>query len=228
MQEVRSDPAAVLRWQVQGLELCALYLHEGDTVEIGRLESNDLCLSNPRISRQHAVIVWRDPAFQIKDLRSVNGTFVNKERITAPRVLRDGDLIELDQEELNFYVLGSPEATVDQSSLDSDTVMVPEKNDQPRLIVSSGEQEGRQIPLHGESSVIGRATDKDDWDIDLQGKAISRPHAEISKTGGKFVISDLGSANGTLVNGDWITEPVELENGDLIELGETMLVFRTQ
>lgn len=226
MEEEYSAPLAVLRWQGQRSTSNAIYLHKGETIEIGRLERNDLTLSNPRVSRQHAVLVWRDSAFQIKDLRSVNGTFVNGTRITAPHILQDGDTIAIDEEPLHFYQLGGPKATADRSDFEGDTIMVPEKNRHPRLVVSSGEQEGRQIMLHTQTAVIGRATDKDDWDIDLQDKSISRPHAEISDENGRFMITDLSSANGTLVNGDWISEPVALENGDVIELGETILVFR--
>jgi pSer/pThr/pTyr-binding forkhead associated (FHA) protein len=228
MKEDHPEALAVLRWHLEEANPHALYLYEGETVEIGRLGTNDLCLSNPKVSRQHAVIVWRDSAFQIKDLQSRNGTFVNKSQIVTPHVLEDGDMIELEKEILYFYTIGRPESTMDQLSLDGNTIIVPEKNTQPRLVVSSGEQEGRQISLHAQKMVIGRATDKDDWDIDLQGKAISRPHAEISKQGSTFLITDLDSANGTLVNGEWITKPVELENGDIIELGETLLVFRSQ
>jgi pSer/pThr/pTyr-binding forkhead associated (FHA) protein len=227
MKQNHSEPLAVLRWHVPGSKPHALYLHEGETVEIGRLPSNDLYLENPRVSRQHAVIVWRDSSFQIKDLHSRNGTYVNENQIFNLHILEDGDIIGLDEERLHFYKTINQATTVKRSSLDADTYIVPKKSTQPRLVVSSGEQEGRQIMLYSKKMVIGRATDKDDWDIDLQEKAVSRPHAEINKQSGKFLITDLDSANGTLVNGEWITEPIELENGDIIELGETILVFRS-
>lgn len=220
------EPVAVIRWNIEETDPSALYLHESETVEIGRLSSNDLCLSNPMISRQHAVVTWRGSGFQIRDLQSRNGTFVNGERVLTPVELKDGDLIELETVKLHFYSLDSLESTMDPASLEGDTIVVPEVKREPRLIVSSGEQEGRCILLHSPRMVIGRATDKEDWDIDLQGKAISRPHAEISREAGKFHITDLGSVNGTLVNGEWITEPAELENGDILELGETILIFR--
>jgi pSer/pThr/pTyr-binding forkhead associated (FHA) protein len=228
MNENNLEALAVIRWQTDEEEAHALYLHKGETIEIGRQEKNDLCLSNPKVSRQHAVIVWRDSSFQIKDLRSINGTWVNQERLFDTHILADGDVIQLDKETLSFFEISSPESQLDHLTLITDTIIVPRRDSQPRLIVSSGEQEGREIILHSEKMLIGRATPNDDWDISLQEKSISRPHAEILREGIQFKITDLDSANGTQVNGEWITDSVELEDGDLIELGETSLVFRTR
>ena len=62
---------------------------------IGRSESNELQLFDQRISRRHAEIVYRDGRFMIVDLDSGNGVYVNGSRITAPTVLRHGDLVEI-------------------------------------------------------------------------------------------------------------------------------------
>ncbi|MBI9047288.1 MAG: FHA domain-containing protein [Anaerolineaceae bacterium] len=217
---------AVLRWKVEEGSQLSLYLHRGEVVDIGRQTSNDLQLMNPRISRQHAVVVWREESFHIKDLDSLNGVFVNKEKVTGFRKLNDGDMIHIDTESLYFYQITAPISAVKQPELHSDTIIVPKRLNQPRLVIVSGDQESRQIMLRSDKLVIGRSSAKDVWDISIQDKAISRPHAEISQEGKKIIIADLKSANGTLINGNWITEPIVLENGDLVELGETILLFR--
>src|SRR6185503_8986126 len=61
---------------------------------IGRYEGNDLTFDNPYISRYHAEIIVRGTAYQIRDLGSTSGTFVNGERIKQ-RNLKDGDSIRL-------------------------------------------------------------------------------------------------------------------------------------
>jgi pSer/pThr/pTyr-binding forkhead associated (FHA) protein len=221
-----NDAIAVLRWQTIGENPHTLFLHEGELIDIGRLESNDLSFPNKKVSRQHAVIVWRDSTFQIKDLYSRNGTYVNQEKISDFHKLSDGDVIQIDIETIYFYDISSQESEVEQPISDEDTIIVPKKNAQPRLLVGSGHQEGKQIVLHSDKMVIGRSSPKEVWDINLQDRAISRPQAEIFREGSKILIADLDSANGTMVNAKWITEPVELVNGDLIELGETTLVFR--
>src|SRR5262245_64225154 len=69
-------------------------------------------------------------------------------------------------------------------------------------------------------------------DIDLSkfdpASRISRRHARITSRGGQFYIEDLGSANGTTVNGRTRLKPQEpypLVNGDVLKIGETTLKF---
>lgn len=70
---------------------------------IGRDDSCDIVLTDPRISRKHAKLVLESEViFSLTDLASVNGTFVNKQRLTAPMLLRHGDLILLGKTHLEF------------------------------------------------------------------------------------------------------------------------------
>jgi pSer/pThr/pTyr-binding forkhead associated (FHA) protein len=69
---------------------------------------------------------------------------------------------------------------------------------------------------------IGRSRDND---IRLSDDRASRRHARIDAQQGTFVISDLGSANGTFVNGQRIYRQA-LRNGDEICIGDTRLTFR--
>jgi hypothetical protein len=69
----------------------------GPAVTVGRHSSCDIQVDDPGVSRQHARITWRETGYAIEDLGSANGTFVNGERLTVPRLLRDGDAIGLGQ-----------------------------------------------------------------------------------------------------------------------------------
>jgi hypothetical protein len=74
----------------------------GPAVTIGRHRSSDIQVDDPEVSRQHASITWSGSYYIIEDLGSANGTFVNGERISGPRPLKDGDLLRLGKIELAF------------------------------------------------------------------------------------------------------------------------------
>ncbi len=62
---------------------------------IGREASADIVIADPEVSRAHARLVAKPGGVIIEDLGSTNGTFVNKQRITAPRAIAAGDEITL-------------------------------------------------------------------------------------------------------------------------------------
>jgi predicted component of type VI protein secretion system len=77
-------------------------------VTVGRHRSCDIQVDEPEVSRQHARITWSGTGYVIEDLGSVNGTFVNGERISAPRVLQDGDVIGLGSRALLAFQVSPP------------------------------------------------------------------------------------------------------------------------
>jgi hypothetical protein len=89
----------------------------------------------------------------------------------------------------------------------------------PRLILDG---DGREWPLQAERSVIGRLSGSE---VEIQDPGASRQHAEIRRQGADFVVVDLGSTNGTLVNDSPVSE-TKLEEGDRITIGRTVLEFR--
>ena len=82
---------------------------------------------------------------------------------------------------------------------------------------------GRIASLNKPEVTIGRLPE---CDVVVDDPWASRQHARIRRTDGGFVLVDLGSTNGTLVNDEPIQEHV-LENGDRITIGETVLEFRS-
>jgi hypothetical protein len=67
----------------------------GPAATIGRHSGCDFQIDDPELSRQHARITWSGTGYVVEDLGSVNGTFVNGEQISGPRLLQDGDLLRL-------------------------------------------------------------------------------------------------------------------------------------
>ncbi len=90
-----------------------------------------------------------------------------------------------------------------------------------KLTVRSGAQAGMEFPVDRPVVVIGRGSGSD---IILQDSQASRKHAEISQQGDQYYIRDLGSTNGTYVNGQRIAGPQLLQPGDTIQIGDTVLV----
>src|SRR6266496_1372842 len=76
----------------------------------------------------------------------------------------------------------------------------------------------KRIELNRELTRLGRDPEGEVV-IDAAAAVVSRRHAEIRKTGSQFAINDLKSFNGTLINGQRITETVPLFDGDQIQLG---------
>jgi len=92
-----------------------------------------------------------------------------------------------------------------------------------RLKMRSGPNAGEIYPLEKEEIWIGREPRND---VVIPDPEVSRRHARLVLRGGSYAIEDLGSTNGTLVNGDLIAGLRILRHGDVIELGEhTSLVF---
>src|SRR5947208_14550869 len=82
--------------------------------------------------------------------------------------------------------------------------------------------DGRNYPLNIGSTVIGRG---DQANLRLPDVGISRRHARLDFDGSQVVLTDLGSTNGTMVNGQRVSA-VALNPGDMIQLGTTTLTFR--
>jgi hypothetical protein len=80
----------------------------------------------------------------------------------------------------------------------------------------------RTVPVHRDSVTIGRLPD---CDVVIEDKGASRRHAQLKRKGATYTLTDLGSTNGTKLNGETI-QSRELHNGDKITIGTTVLEFR--
>lgn len=88
-----------------------------------------------------------------------------------------------------------------------------------RLVVKSGPNPGTPFELTKEVTLIGRDVTND---ISLGDAEISRQHARLTQTPGGYVLEDLGSTNGSFVNGERLVAPRVLSAGDLIGMGENV------
>ncbi|MGH2739301.1 MAG: FhaA domain-containing protein [Actinomycetota bacterium] len=94
---------------------------------------------------------------------------------------------------------------------------------QPALVLLRDGKPDKEYPISGNRAVIGRIVGSE---VQIDDPGASRRHAEIRREGNEFVLADLGSTNGTLLNDSEITEET-LRDGDRITIGATTLEFRS-
>lgn len=106
---------------------------------------------------------------------------------------------------------------------DSDRTEVYADADGDSVIATLVGQNGERYPITTFPFVMGRGSE---CDLVLQGKGVSRRHAEIVFQAGRFVINDFDSLNGLKINGYKVSRVI-LEENDVIKLGEVSLTFRS-
>jgi hypothetical protein len=93
------------------------------------------------------------------------------------------------------------------------------------LIVVSGALAGQRLAVAAQPITIGKGPSTLQINDD---PTVSTRHAEVAQRGGAFVVTDLGSTNGTFVNNQRIAQPARLTDGDLLRFGNTQMKFRTE
>jgi hypothetical protein len=92
-----------------------------------------------------------------------------------------------------------------------------------QLVMRSGPTPGKEVPLEKDEIYIGRDVGND---VVINDPEVSRRHARLTQQSGSYLIEDLGSTNGTFINGQRLTRPHLLRAGEMIMFGENVgLVF---
>lgn len=227
------------------------FLHEGEN-SIGR-EAADVLLADPTVSRRHAILVIEDGKCWISDLDSSNGTYAEGKRVEAgERVeVTDGAELKFGSAVLTLQV-PLLEETVEEAPIEeSPEEEPPEEETAPEAAevaepvepsepgVTEVEATEQPVPLAklvsadvsvefelvAGTNTIGRRGGND---IVLGDDAyVSGAHAELTADERGFWLMDLGSTNGTLLNGSKIQSNTRmaLSSGDEITFGQTALRF---
>jgi ABC-type multidrug transport system ATPase subunit len=195
-------------------------LNSGQEYRIGRDERADIPLVDARVSWDHAVIRAEGPVWVLEDLGSRNGTFLGSERITRLEITspytvhfghpEDGPVLRFELERPSPAPAPAPEFGRRPASASGDTTFMPGVLREPTS----------RMRIQSKVVKIGR---RDDNDIVVRDLGVSKQHAElrVSPTG-TFSISDLGSHNGTFLNGTRVNH-AELKDGDIIAVGHATL-----
>jgi two-component system, NtrC family, sensor kinase len=92
------------------------------------------------------------------------------------------------------------------------------------LLVLQGPDKGRRYELPDAPALVGRESRS----LPLSDNTVSRRHCELLPSNGDWVVRDLGSSNGTYVNGGRVTGTAPLKIGDQVRVGRTLMVFGAQ
>lgn len=124
--------------------------------------------------------------------------------------------------EANFCsVCGAELARPDVEHTETHPVVAVGGDDQPMLVVIRGTNAGSRFALEPEVTTIGRHPEST---VFLDDVTVSRRHAEVRVEGPRFLVSDVGSLNGTYLNGDRV-DVHELVEGDQLQVGKYRLIF---
>jgi len=206
-------------------------LNSGQEYRVGRDEGADIPLIDARVSWEHAVLRAEGPVWVLEDRGSRNGTFVGTERISRLEITgnyvvhfghpEDGPVLrfELQQPE-PFPDFGRPGGLGQPGGFGQ-----PGGLGQPGGGSSSGDttflpgvlrEPTSRVRIQSKVMKIGRRPDND---IVVSDLGVSKQHAELRVTPtGRYQIIDLGSHNGTFVNGTKINQ-AELNENDIIAIG---------
>lgn len=215
---------AFLTLVVQGREVRRFVLNP-TTTSIGRSQDNDIVINNLALSRRHAEVLRRSGRFEVKDLGSQNGVYVNNSRIRDPHPLSHSDTITLGTYHFVFNAEndaqespapnGKRDTPRRSTEMEAEAVSVEERV--PLLVVKYNDVELQRLPIRKKECLIGRARE---CDIQIAERRLSRRHCKVYRESDRYHVADLGSQNGTYVNRKRIPRPYELREGDILNFAE--------
>ncbi len=200
------------------------------SIRIGRRDDNDIRIDNLAVSGHHAKIQKVDDGYILVDLKSTNGTFVNRKKILQAR-LHHLDEITIGKHTLIFEDETQPRREVEPQQVGETLQEAPSREKHPPTKKTSQVQAARihfieppdhpEVVLEKKLTIIGR---REDADIRLKGPFGPKVAAFISRKPSGYAILPEEKVK-VKVNGELITHQIDLSDGDVIETGSLKLLF---
>lgn len=198
----------------------AIYDLSADEITVGRGRKNHIVINDNEVSRDHFRLVRLVDDYEVHDLNSNNGTFVDGMRVVGGWLLQPGSLVELGDSITLEYLptsLAKNGASV-QAFIAPSTIDAPDPDAGTRhsIMMTMGPTIGRVFFLNDPIITMGRDLTND---IIIQDPEISRYHARLRRGKSGYVVEDMGSTNGTYINGGLLNAPYALQANDVLRLG---------
>lgn len=177
-------------------------------VTIGRLASNDLMVDDPDVADTHLEVLVDHENLTLKNLVPERPVKLNNELVTNLCTLKPEDIISLGGVDLQVIDPKREPRTVLEENNNS-TQLRPPKATGWALKANHAALSNRVFPLN-ETTIVGRSSD---CDVSLSAAHLSRRHAQLQVVDGLLYVKDLGSANGTFLNGKQVVE-ARIKRGD--------------
>lgn len=209
----------MLRGPEPGLEIPL----EEDVMTIGRGRKNNIIIQDNEVSRVHCRLIRVLDDYEIHDLKSTNGTFVNGQKLDEGGWLLSGrSLVELG-DSITFEYIPTDIATGTSPPMPAvmDTTPPPPFY----LVIQQKSMNTPEIYLLDRLTLtIGRDVDND---IVLQEPEVSRHHIRMVLTQEGYTIEDLNTMNGTHLNRKQVSQQRILRSSDLITVGTGVKMWYT-
>ncbi len=201
-------------------------LEGGSEWTLGRdLDESSFVLEDPMVSRRHVICKSTPEGYLLENLSTVNPATQNGKIIAEPVWLQEGDIIQIGNTffrftEIDPSIAEKPPTLADTEDLSSlNVTSLPETRWMIKVV--SGPNAGAEFHMQrGSSYTLGK--DPALCDIVFQDLSVSKQHSKIFLDDEESVfIEDLGSRNGTLVNGKLAEGKQKLSSQDLVSLGTT-------
>ena len=200
--------ARLILLRPDGSESGSHSLHEGENI-LGRAAGPTFA-ADGYLSPRHAIIVVNAAGVVVRDLGSLNGTFL---RIVGEERIEDGDVFRIGQELLRFEQIRPPEPLPDGTQI----MGSPNPGYWGRVSIVVGQnQEGSAFPIGGDGVQLGR--ERGDIIFPEDGY-VSGAHAQVTMRGDSFFLTDLNSSNGTFLR---LRHDRLLMSGSLLLLGQQL------
>ena len=201
-------------------QVCQVSFEQGSYV-IGRLDECDIHLPSSSVSRKHARLFVHNGRCYIEDLGSANGILVDGQRVVGRRDLGTASQLRLGEYYLYLEFQRAQTASgEDQRVLQ--TLFIPQDEDLFKLVRICDNFAGEEFVLSEVENTIGRT---DENFILLSDSSISRYHSKVYRHGDHYQVQDLGSSNGSTLNGKALTAPQTLKPQDRVKFGNVEFVF---
>jgi pSer/pThr/pTyr-binding forkhead associated (FHA) protein len=223
----------------------------GGPLSFGRDASSDVVVGGSDVSRHHAEIRSEPNGYMLLDL-SVNGTYINGQRMGKTHLLARADVIRIGHDEFRFYAeaaavspKSTPQPAIPEPEFQvpagapqrlSDTMhgiprLEPQQRNTPpsaeaaplaSLLFRSGDLKGQRLAIKVPVVNIGRG---DYNDVVIADPSVSTMHAKLQRREAIWILTDLGSTNGTYVEGERLAGEAPLGPGTTLRFGDVTALF---